>query len=55
MGVVGQYAALQANPKFYEVLDVARRIAGTGSLGVERYAIPWLRAKDRPTGTMCWT
>ena len=26
-------------PRFYEVVDVARRIAGIGSLGVERYAI----------------
>ncbi|MGJ7509436.1 DUF2252 domain-containing protein [Variovorax sp. GT1P44] len=37
--VVDRYAAAQANPKFYRVLDVARRIAGTGSLGVDRYAI----------------
>ncbi len=29
----------QDNPSFYRVLDVARRIAGTGSLGVTRYAI----------------
>ena len=27
------------NPDFYAVRDVARRIAGTGSLGVDRYAI----------------
>lgn len=37
--VIHQFASTQANPKFYEVLDVARRIAGTGSLGVDRYAI----------------
>lgn len=29
----------QPNPKFYKVLDVARRIAGTGSLGVDRYVL----------------
>lgn len=34
-----QFAATQATPKFFEVIDVARRIAGTGSLGVERYVV----------------
>jgi uncharacterized protein (DUF2252 family) len=29
----------QPNPAFYEVLDVARRIAGTASLGIDRYVI----------------
>ncbi len=33
------WASLQPNPKFFKVLDVAHRIAGTGSLGVERYVI----------------
>ena len=33
------YAQRQAVPAFYKVLDVARRIAGTGSLGLERYVI----------------
>ena len=33
------FAATQPQPDFYRVLDVARRVAGTGSLGVERYAI----------------
>lgn len=33
------FAATQADPRFYKVLDVARRVAGTGSLGVERYAV----------------
>lgn len=33
------YAAQQGNPAFYQLLDVARRIAGTGSLGLERYVI----------------
>ncbi|HYP69219.1 MAG TPA: DUF2252 family protein [Thiobacillaceae bacterium] len=33
------FAAQQARPDFFQVLDVARRIAGTGSLGVERYLV----------------
>jgi uncharacterized protein (DUF2252 family) len=33
------FAATQPEPAFYEVLDVAHRIAGTGSLGLERYAV----------------
>lgn len=34
-----EFSQTQTNPNFYKVLDVARRIAGTGSLGVERYVI----------------
>jgi uncharacterized protein (DUF2252 family) len=34
-----RFAADQPDPGFFKVLDVARRIAGTGSLGVTRYAI----------------
>ncbi|HJW02697.1 MAG TPA: DUF2252 family protein [Azospira sp.] len=34
-----EFAARQENPAFFAPLDVARRIAGTGSLGVERYVI----------------
>ena len=33
------FAKTQPQPKFFKVLDVARRIAGTGSLGVQRYVI----------------
>ena len=33
------FARTQAKPAFYRLLDVARRIAGTGSLGVERYVL----------------
>lgn len=36
---MARYAETQATPAFFKVLDVARRIAGTGSLGVERYVI----------------
>jgi len=47
--VVAQYAEAQPNPDFYQVLDVARRIAGTGSLGVDRYAI-LVEGKGSPDG-----
>jgi uncharacterized protein (DUF2252 family) len=43
------FAAQQAEPKFYRVLDVARRIAGTGSLGVERYVL-LVAGKSSPDG-----
>jgi len=33
------FAATQPLPAFYKVLDVARRVAGTGSLGVDRFVI----------------
>jgi uncharacterized protein (DUF2252 family) len=33
------FAARQPFPKFFKMIDVARRIAGTGSLGLERYTI----------------
>ena len=32
-------AATAAESKFYRVLDIARRVAGNGSLGVERYVL----------------
>ena len=34
-----KFAASQPEPRFFRLLDVARRIAGTGSLGVERYVL----------------
>jgi uncharacterized protein (DUF2252 family) len=34
-----RFAATQQNPRFFQVLDVGRRIAGTGSLGVERFVV----------------
>ena len=34
-----QFATTQSEPEFYEVLDVARRIAGNGSLGVDRFVV----------------
>lgn len=43
------FAAQQSNPDFYRVLDVARRVAGTGSLGIERFAI-LVQGKGSPDG-----
>lgn len=43
------YAKAQSDPAFYSMVDVARRIAGTGSLGVERYVI-LVRGKGSPDG-----
>ena len=37
--LIGRFAKGQEDPAFYEVADVARRIAGTGSLGLERYVV----------------
>lgn len=47
--LVHKIGARQPDPSFYKVLDVARRIAGTGSLGVERYAI-LVEGKGSPDG-----
>ncbi|HEX7932051.1 MAG TPA: DUF2252 domain-containing protein [Paraburkholderia sp.] len=44
-----QFAAGETDPDFYRVLDVARRIAGTGSLGVDRYVI-LVEGKGSPDG-----
>lgn len=33
------FAKSQHNPKFFEILDVACRVAGVGSLGLDRYVI----------------
>ncbi len=38
-----------ADPAFFQILDAARRIAGTGSLGVERYVI-LVTGKGSPDG-----
>ncbi len=42
-----EFAAAQPDPAFYRMLDVARRIAGTGSLGLERYVV-LVRGKGSP-------
>jgi uncharacterized protein (DUF2252 family) len=33
------FAKSQPNPSFFQVLDVARRVAGTGSLGLDRFVV----------------
>ena len=33
------FSSKQPDPNFFEVLDIGRRIAGTGSLGVERFVV----------------
>ena len=43
------FASHQPDPRFYKVLDVARRVAGTGSLGLDRYAI-LVAGKGSPDG-----
>lgn len=49
VGLMRAFAAEQPDPRFFRVLDVARRIAGTGSLGVDRYAI-LVEGKGSPDG-----
>jgi uncharacterized protein (DUF2252 family) len=46
---VDRFAAGQPNPKFFRVLDIGRRIAGTGSLGVVRYVV-LVDGKGSPDG-----
>jgi uncharacterized protein (DUF2252 family) len=43
------WAAIQANPSFFRVLDVGQRIAGTASLGLKRYAL-LVEGKGSPDG-----
>lgn len=44
-----EFAATQSNPGFFKTLDIARRIAGNGSLGVDRYMI-LVEGKGSPDG-----
>ncbi|MEW9586903.1 DUF2252 domain-containing protein [Paraburkholderia sp. DGU8] len=46
---MAEFAARQDNPDFYKMIDVARRTAGTGSLGVDRYVI-LVEGKGSPDG-----
>jgi uncharacterized protein (DUF2252 family) len=39
MDFMESYAKTQEQPAFYEAVDVARRVAGNGSLGLERYLV----------------
>jgi uncharacterized protein (DUF2252 family) len=43
------FASKQSSPKFFRVLDIGRRIAGTGSLGVERFVV-LVEGKGSPDG-----
>ena len=44
-----RFAVTQPNPKFFQVLDIGRRIAGTGSLGLERFVV-LVEGKGSPDG-----
>ncbi|MBK8104130.1 MAG: DUF2252 family protein [Betaproteobacteria bacterium] len=44
-----RFAATSGRPDFFEVLDVARRIAGNGSLGVRRWVV-LVQGKGAPDG-----
>ena len=44
---IEKFAKTQCEPEFYDVLDVARRIAGNGSLGVDRFVV-LVRGKGNP-------
>ena len=46
---MARFAKTQSQPEFFKVLDVARRIAGTGSLGVNRFVI-LVAGKGSPDG-----
>ncbi len=48
-GWIEVFATQQPNPKFFKLLDVAQRIAGKGSLGLERYVL-LVEGKDSPDG-----
>ncbi|MDD5541539.1 MAG: DUF2252 domain-containing protein [Acidobacteriia bacterium] len=45
--LIKKWAARQADPAFFNVIDVAHRIAGTGSLGLYRFAV-LVRGKGSP-------
>ena len=47
--LIQRYAKTQPNPAFFNIIDIARRIAGTGSLGVDRYMI-LVEGKGSPDG-----
>ena len=46
---IEQLARAEPKPRFFEVLDVGRRVAGTASLGLERYVI-LVRGSGSPDG-----
>nr|WP_295785261.1 DUF2252 family protein [Rhodoferax sp.] len=46
---MASFAKRQSDPDFYKVLDVGRRVAGTGSLGLDRFVI-LVKGKGSPGG-----
>jgi uncharacterized protein (DUF2252 family) len=48
-GFMKTFASTQPRPEFYKVLDVALRIAGTGSLGLQRFIV-LIEGKGTPDG-----
>jgi len=48
-GFMARFAETQPDPGFFKVLDIARRIAGTGSLGLERFVV-LVEGKGSPDG-----
>jgi uncharacterized protein (DUF2252 family) len=47
--LLARFAATSGRPDFFEVLDVARRIAGNGSLGLNRWVV-LVQGKGTPDG-----
>ena len=46
---IERFGAARGEPRFYRLLDVARRVAGKGSLGLERYVL-LVEGKGSPRG-----
>lgn len=46
---MAEFAETHASPQFFKMIDMARRVAGTGSLGLERYVI-LVRGRGGPAG-----
>ncbi len=51
MAFAQAFASAQADPAFFKPLDVARRIAGTGSLGIERWLL-LVEGRGSPAGNL---
>ena len=47
--VIERFGAARGEPRFYRLLDAARRVAGNGSLGLERYVL-LVEGKGSPRG-----
>jgi len=46
---MAEFAHEQPDPRFFKVIDVARRVSGLGSLGLDRYVV-LVRGKGSPDG-----